>query len=1101
MIMTVDLSTLPGIETFMADLRSAYEDLVGGISPTARQRIRDAVATYSADLLPRINQRLLQCDDLLRRGLRDEALGHAAEEPRLTIAANLLDLRRFGQDFRDWMEASRKAGILEPDPPRMDVVKNLVEAEQQVTALEPLLARWRRSNIARAPLAERIAILRELRAADGTSPVWPEALKSHEDYRLMQIKAVLSRLKEARLRSDADIAAAEGELAACIADLRSAWTALQPPAGLAESAASMLAGLRDRRIDSQLDRLVEELERAHAAVEADRSVANKDRLKKVCGDWHAALGEKGAVSPDDPRLVRAKPATQYVDLLVTYETRLAEVSQSLTERPTRFRAGVAWSESLDRMMNELEDAVTRLPAADVDGRAVVALSDRVADAVAAVEREKRGRLVRFVASFAAALAVVGGAAYTTVTVLRHDRLVTEAVAEVGRLRERVATGEEFVVPEPEQLYTPALRADPRLANALGLMSNEASKQDERRAQLASRLDQVKKLLDVIHASQRLDPLAPWPPEFAEASRLIESISGDALVLTEAEKARLDHAATSLRDVANALTDVGDDAVLVAVKKVEAELVGAEASLRDSPERTDAVLAAAGEEIGRLRKFCETAASPGAATPYADTKLASSLSKRQLDAESKLLARINALRAKRDTLMGLGAREARADGFLMAASYGAYADILREMSRSLDGDDPVARDYQQVADDVASWEAVAEWNDLATRIGDVAGITARTAGSVLEKIDSVSPDVRRLSCARDVLGRLPGVLKECRELTPDKVAAIRGVLEKIFRSQYGTQLDGVIFRPQETGTDAGKQFYCLRKDRPVGNEPPKNVKYVTGWPDTKGNWPTKTHKFEAPGDDGEVRDVLLDSAQKRLALACLAIVEAFPTEDALRGDVDRRLVAVLKTCAEGPEPVRRAGQPSLDPCLHAILLRYVLLETSKANGTIRSELAGPLQKLNAGKGKDGQDIQIKGVDNEMLTAALDPEKQHADLVIQDAREACRQFIADVAQGATRAEKRLHDEEAKLASMGLARFQLCGRLRRLQDGGWSISGGDAANRCGRAIFVPQRSGIEINLNQVAVCDERGHIAAGTKVSARAGDPVYLQVMPAADTAREK
>lgn len=1083
--MTPDFSSLAGIERFMADLRKAYDDLIGGISQTARQRIRDAVATYATDLLPQIDQRLLHCDALLRQGLRDEALGYAAEEPALAAAADHMSLERFGQAYRDWMEASRAAGILPPVPPRMEFVRNLRDAEQSVTTLQPLLARWRRMNIAREPLSRRIGILRELRAQDGTNPVWPEAIKAHEEHRLMQIKASVARLRDMRAAGDAAMADAELELEVCVTDLRAPWTMLVPPGGLEDAAVAALSAIRGRRIDKRLDQVVAELTRAFEAVQAGRSAASKDRLKEVWREWRGVLAEKGIVSTDDPRLALAKPADEYVERLTTYETRMAEVVQSLSERPSTFRGRVAWSESLDRLVGEIEDVVSRLPPADFDGRRVTALSDRVAAALDDVRREIWFRRARVLAAAAAVLVLIGGAAYTAVALSRHERFIAAAVAEVDALREKATAGDPSPLPDFAARYTPGLRADPRLASAIAGLTAEITMQDTRREQFVSRTAQAEKLIAAARGSDRPDPLTQWPAQFAEASQAIAAIRGESLVLTDAEKAGVDRLEKSLAAVAKGFSEAAGDAFVIRVKKLEAELIGADSSLSDSPDRVDAVLQAADVEIASLRRLCDAPACPGAPAPYADSRVVSGGSRSQIDPESKLVARVNELRARREVLAGLGGRESRADAFLAECAYGSYADILRELANSI-GDESVGRDYARVAEDAAYWQAIADWNAFVADLGLLGAVTAAKATSAGDARATWKSEIRELSCARDSEKWLPAFLEQHRNMTPEKIAATRLTLEKILKSKYGTQLDGVVYAKEDSVEVAlrRKLFYCLRKDRPAGTEP-VGMAYVIAWPDAKEAWGTRRLRF-----DPETYAVE-DSPQKHLAAECLKLVESLATQDANSAAAARGVVDVLRKCSGGDVHDPKMRTPAIDPLLHAILLRYVLLETVKVHPMIQNALAPALRMAEAGKDAKGEDVQVKDVDNALIEQALNPEMQHKGLPIEDARRQCDAFIREVREGAERAAKALWDDVARVERAAMARFEVAGRLRRSRDGGWWISGGVPENRSGKEFFVLHRVGSEANLDAIGVCDERGQIPAGMKVAGRAGDPVFLKI----------
>ena len=106
------------IEQFVANAVTAYKDLVAGQSVTAIDRVRQAMADYRSELLPAIDERLAACSDLLRRGLRSEALSYAHDRPDLLKIANLVDFRRFGPEFDKWnMAAAVEATCSDPAVP------------------------------------------------------------------------------------------------------------------------------------------------------------------------------------------------------------------------------------------------------------------------------------------------------------------------------------------------------------------------------------------------------------------------------------------------------------------------------------------------------------------------------------------------------------------------------------------------------------------------------------------------------------------------------------------------------------------------------------------------------------------------------------------------------------------------------------------------------------------------------------------------------------------------------------------------------------------------------------------------------------------------
>ena len=217
--------------------------------------------------------------------------------------------------------------------------------------------------------------------------------------------------------------------------------------------------------------------------------------------------------------------------------------------------------------------------------------------------------------------------------------------------------------------------------------------------------------------------------------------------------------------------------------------------------------------------------------------------------------------------------------------------------------------------------------------------------------------------------------------------------------YGTRVDGVVFQVRDDEADDTRRFYCLRQDRPLGTKT-QQFKYVVGWPDPTGaTWPTRSLLFfprsESPEDGFEVTD----SPQKLVAVKCLALLEGLPAENARTADVGRALVAILAACAGQADAPR--GPPVFDPCLHAILLRYVLLAAVDGHPTVRAALAKAVEKTEAGKDHQGMDIAIRDVDNEAFSAALDPEKQYASVTIRDARRDCLKATRSAVAGATAA----------------------------------------------------------------------------------------------------
>ena len=282
------------IRRLMTELCKALTSLAEGVAKAAPDAVR-ALLVRRADVLPLIDERLVKVAELLRRGLRDEALGYAAEPPDLVKAATLLDLSS-NHRWEQWRAALTEQIIPEPPMPRMDLVVRLVTAQNDVVKLKPLLDTWRRMNLANSPLRDRIAMLRKFREADPANELLFETLREHQKQRLMElerdIRAAVSQREETRLSS-------------MVEEMRQDW--IEPvPARLKAAATTALEKFRGSRIDRDLDEVVATLVTAYDGRDLDAARELRQR-------WQSLVDEKGALTADDPQLQVALPAVEWVD--------------------------------------------------------------------------------------------------------------------------------------------------------------------------------------------------------------------------------------------------------------------------------------------------------------------------------------------------------------------------------------------------------------------------------------------------------------------------------------------------------------------------------------------------------------------------------------------------------------------------------------------------------------------------------------------------------------------------------------------------------------------------------------------------------------------
>lgn len=137
---------------------------------------------YGEDV-ERVNDRLSEAVNLLRKGLRSEAIQRANMTPNVFDTAIALDF----PELHEWLGILQFLGIRLPDQINQEYVQQINEAIVEAQPLETLLINHRKLAIAKAPLSWRLKVLRRIAVADSTNVVWEEDLERWEPVRVKQI--------------------------------------------------------------------------------------------------------------------------------------------------------------------------------------------------------------------------------------------------------------------------------------------------------------------------------------------------------------------------------------------------------------------------------------------------------------------------------------------------------------------------------------------------------------------------------------------------------------------------------------------------------------------------------------------------------------------------------------------------------------------------------------------------------------------------------------------------------------------------------------------------------------------------------------------------
>ena len=170
----------------MADLYELIERMqvtLASSSSPAKEHLREMHGEL-ADQIRRTNKRLRECDSLMAKGLRTEAIQLAEQEPALLDVVAILDF----PELPEWNDFVAELGLTVAPELQIEIAADLNRAYSDDGPLKAHLKRFRISSLSRDPLKTRIALLRKIAEVDSGNPIWESDLRSYEEVRQRQIK-------------------------------------------------------------------------------------------------------------------------------------------------------------------------------------------------------------------------------------------------------------------------------------------------------------------------------------------------------------------------------------------------------------------------------------------------------------------------------------------------------------------------------------------------------------------------------------------------------------------------------------------------------------------------------------------------------------------------------------------------------------------------------------------------------------------------------------------------------------------------------------------------------------------------------------------------
>ncbi|MBL8830629.1 MAG: hypothetical protein JNM18_26890 [Planctomycetaceae bacterium] len=407
-----------------------------------------------------VNARLRECQQLLRQGLRGEALHRAQHEPSVLEQLAVLTF----DERPAFVEICLQLDIEPPPKLLTDVGARLTEAGETERVLSVLMRKHRLLALARAPLAKRILALRQIREADADNPIWQRDLTKFEQVRHQQIQ------------TEAEQAYRTGDLATLIAllqELREPNWSQKPPTALVDLVQRASAHWHSARAAQLMRDLAPQL--AEAFAQEDRPRARE--LKQQWESCQAALRGQ-AVEAEIDQL--CAPALQWIEREDAEQRREQEYCDAVSDLETALSQSGS-DDSLRQLWQRIRSFDRPLPDS---------LEQAVRARVRAAGRRRMRRRVLLSVVAAVVLAMVGGLIGLAWQQVHNDQIVAEHAAKIDSLlgQQRIEEARQYTFNLQDTLEWVA--ATPDIRSRSDRIHGLIEKERERRVRVSAALAEI-----------------------------------------------------------------------------------------------------------------------------------------------------------------------------------------------------------------------------------------------------------------------------------------------------------------------------------------------------------------------------------------------------------------------------------------------------------------------------------------------------------------------------------------------------------------------------------------------------------------------------------
>jgi hypothetical protein len=314
------------------------------------------------------NKRLRECDGLLANGHRSEAIQLAEQEPNLLEFVGVLDF----PELPEWNDFVADHGLKVTPEIQIDIATDLNHAYSDDTPLERFLNKLRVYSLGRAPLRQRIEILRKIAKLDVESPHWQDDLKSYEQVRLRQMQ------DEFR---DADEQHDYVKLGELYTELKKTKWTMKPTKQFVQRLTASLGSLHQQQSFATL----REVYRNLRVAKEDDNVAAAEQL---LDQWDEVVGQCDPNSEDVQTLqVNVAPVFDWIESHRDSEASHEEKKREIEKLKRLIRSPRSTIDALEARYDAITEDGTELPEAVVNQ-----YLDRIEEIEAEADRSRKIKL-------------------------------------------------------------------------------------------------------------------------------------------------------------------------------------------------------------------------------------------------------------------------------------------------------------------------------------------------------------------------------------------------------------------------------------------------------------------------------------------------------------------------------------------------------------------------------------------------------------------------------------------------------------------------------------------------------------------------------------